>query len=84
MHGAAACVTEYVRPSIVRLPDRELVLVFGCAMNATSAVPPVPDEEIDNQGSLLVAPQPHTAGATTPTEPLPPGAGTEPASDWRL
>ena len=35
-------------------------------------------------GSLLVAVHVQTAGDTTPTEPDPPDAGTEPVDDCRL
>ncbi len=70
---------------MVNVPGRGLASGFACATNCTSDVPPLPDEEIVNQlGSLLADVQLQTPGATTPTEPAPPEAGTEPVDDWRL
>jgi hypothetical protein len=84
-HGAAACVTVYVKPPIVSVPARGDDDVFGCTTKFASRLPD-PDDEVVSHGvaigSVTVAVHEQTLGAMTPTDPAAPAAGTLPFADW--
>jgi hypothetical protein len=69
---------------MVRLADRGEEFGFAPATNDTSELPAEPLEVMVSQLSELCAVHVQTDGATTPTEPLAPDAGTLPARERRL
>ena len=67
------------------MPICGLALKLGAATKTTLLDPALPDEVIVSQlGLLLTAVQPQTLGAITPTDPVPPEAGTVPFEDCKV
>jgi hypothetical protein len=78
VQGAAASLTVKVRPPIVSVPLRDVVVVLGSALKPTvpAPVPAAPDVTV-SQLLLLVAVQSQPAGAVMPTLPVPPVLATD-------
>ena len=71
------CVTVNGWPPIVRLPVREVVLVFAAALKATEPSPdPLADEVTVIHGAPLDAVHAHPVAERTAMVPVPPALGT--------
>jgi hypothetical protein len=73
---APPCVTANVRPAIVSVPLREIVLVFAATLNPAGPLPLPLGLVTVIQGALLVAVQPQPVVVVTVVDPVPPAAAT--------
>ena len=74
-HGRPACVTDTLRPLMVTVPVRALVLKFGIAVTVTDPPPDTGDGVTMSQVRLSVADQVQSLRPDTVTFPVPPSMG---------